>query len=399
MAEVSDSPAGASAREILRWPYGNNPEQVLLVSLENAILKSRGSRSGSIVSAEEKILREFGADVFKSVFRDSGTIADAYSSSLTLLRERPGAGLRLNLRIDPPEMAMLPWEYAFDERSKPDRYLCLKKSSPVVRQLGNAHGLSEVQINGPVRILAMIANPGGGWDWLDTEKERRQMEQILQGPALAASVEFSWTLRATRDELFDAMQKGPWHIFHFIGHGGTDSFIGADGEYHSEGFVVMDDGQGRPMNVNATELAQILSNGNVSLAVLNCCESARGNASSSVGATLVDAGVPMAIAMQFAISNISASRFSDRFYRSLADGLKVEAALTVARNYMRLESDSEWAIPVFFTSAASSSLFSAPPAHVAGIASAAVAAKPEAADAVVQMTRAQEELRRLWGAP
>lgn len=394
MAEVTHSPAGPSGREVLRWILGNQPVNILMVQLENAVLKSRGSRSGSLVTAEEQTLRDFGADVFRAVFRESGSIAVAYNTSLTLVANQRDTGLRLNLRVDPPEMAMLPWEYVFDESSKPDRYLCLRSRSPVVRRLGHAQGPGVAHIDGPVRVLAMIANPGGGWDWLDTEKERRRMEEILQDQNLAVPVHFRWAPRATPDSLFDLMQQGPWHIFHFIGHGGTDRSIGADGDFRDEGFVVMDDGLGSPVKVSATRLGEILEDGNVSLAVLNCCESAKGNASSSVGAALVDAGVPMAIAMQFAITNASAQRFSERFYKSLTEGQTVERALTAARKYIRLESDSEWAIPVFFTRADSSALFD-PPAE-GSTPPVARAALPPALQPSLRMTQAQEELRRLW---
>ena len=402
IAHVTDSPAGASKREVLRWPFGNAAERLTL--LEQAIEKSRagGPRPDTFVSPEEKILREFGADVFRTVFVESGTVAFSYRSSLDMVGKEENTGLRLNLRIEPPEMAMLPWEYVFDGTSKPDRYLCLKNTkpvSPIVRDCGEERRAPKILIDGPVRVLAMIANPGGGWPGLDTEKERRQLVEIL-GDCV------TWVPRATLDGLYEAMQQGPWHIFHFIGHGGTDQSVSAEGKVDSEGFLVMDDGFGHPFKLSASRLGEILEDGKISLAVLNCCESARGNASSSVGSALVAAAVPMAIAMQFPITNASASRFSDQFYRSLRDGQTVETALTKARRKIRVGSDAEWAIPVFFTRVDSCALFKEKAAAPAVPAAAAEPADPATAPAAPvapppspARTKAQEEMRLLWDTP
>jgi hypothetical protein len=157
------------------------------------------------------------------------------------------------------------------------------------------------------------------------------------------------------------------------------------------------------VKVSASRLADILADGDVDLAVLNCCESAQGNASSSVGAALVEQGVPMAIAMQFAITNTAASRFSEHFYKSLTKGQTVERALTVARKYIRMNSDAEWAIPVLFTRSGSFALFDAMPdapmpQEALGALSpvGAVRAVPAAAPPA-RMSLAQSKLRELWG--
>jgi CHAT domain-containing protein len=398
VAHVTDSPVGASKREVLQWPFGDAAERLTLI--EQAIDGSRkgGPRSDTFVSPEEKILREFGADVFRTVFVESGTVAFSYRSSLDMVGRQEDTGLRLNLRIEPPEMAMLPWEYVFDGTSRPDRYLCLKGTkpmSPIVRDLGEERRAPTLRIDGPVRVLAMIANPGGGWPGLDTEKERRELVEIL-GDCV------TWVPRATLDGLYEAMQQGPWHIFHFIGHGGTEQSVSAEGKVESEGFLVMDDGVGHPFKLSASRLGEILEDGKISLAVLNCCDSARGNASSSVGSALVAAAVPMAIAMQFPITNESASRFSKQFYTSLCAGQTVETALTKARKNVRARSDAEWAIPVFFTRVDSCALFKAPAPQTAASAAATPQPEPAAPPApapVSARTKAQQEMRLLWDAP
>lgn len=393
-AEVTRSPAGVSATEDLSsWPFGNEPDRMLLMELENAVLKSRNSRSGPILSPEEKILREFGADLFKCVLRDSRSVAAMYSGSVSQVKGLPDVGLRINLQVDPPEMANLPWEYVFDDQAEKS-YLCLRTKYPVVRRLGAPAQSRVTGEHTPVRVLAMLVNLSGEWSLKDAERERRSLGAIFQTPGL--QVDFCWNLRATKDSLYDLMEQGPWDIFHFIGHGGTEYKTDADNKRHSEGFVVMDDGHGKPDKVRASVLADMLESGEVKLAVFNCCEGARG--SSSVAASLVAAGIPMAIAMQFAITDASAVRFSEGFYKKLVAGHTVERALTAARKFVRGESDAEWALPVLFTQANSSTFFEE---RLGGDPSTTVASpSPEVISPSLlsddDRAHAQAELARLW---
>lgn len=395
VAQVTDSPVGESEREVLRWPFDDAEQQlrVLAKAIEDSCLA--GTRSNTFVSYEESILRQFGAAIFRSVFVDSKSVADSYRSSLDHVGRKEDTGLRVNLRIEPPEMAVLPWEYVCDGTRKQHEYLCLRSTtqvSPIVRDLGQRRAGHAVAPDGPVRVLGMIANTGGGHVGLDTERERRQLVEVL-GDSV------TWVPRATQDALFEAMQDGPWHIFHFIGHGGTNESV-VDGKVVSEGFLVMEDGRGGTVEVSANRLGEILEEGKIELAVLNCCDSARGGASSSVGAALVASTVPMSIAMQFKITDASASRFSEQFYKSLREGHTVETALTKARKKIRFGSDAEWAIPVFFTRVDSCVLFKEQDPIPAARGPAEVAPAPAAAQPLpAAVTLAQQQMRELWGNP
>lgn len=392
LAEVKESPAGPSEQEVIRWPFSRQAHEVLLLRLENAILKGRGYRSGPI-SPEEKVLREFGAGVFRAVLKESNTVAERYHASLRLVEQQPDQGMRLNLRVDSPELAMLPWEYVFDESRQSENFLCLKHSSPLVRFLSFANR-ARVGVTGPLRILGMIANPRAD---LRAEEERRCIEEALADQDIPCdAVHFRWVQGGTLDHLFHQMQKGPWHVFHFIGHGGTDHYVDSDGTPRSEGYVVMEDGLGGEVKVPASQLGITLGGENVQLAVFNCCDSARGTGFSSVGAAVVREGVPMSVAMQFAITDDSASRFSAMFYKALVGGQTVERALTVARRFVRLASNVEWGIPVLFTRAGSCVLFGS--AAVAPIQTLPrqirTAAPAEPVDR--RQHAAREMLQRLW---
>lgn len=411
MAEVKASPAGGTQRVPLTWPFGPDSSDYLRLKLENAVLKGRGYRSAGPMTSDEAMLHEFGSNVFRAVFGDTRAIAECFTSSLEAVRNDAGkAGLRIKLRLDAPELAALPWEYMFDEaQTNPNplqNYLCLRFRSPLVRFLDVKGSDAPLRVNGRLRVLGMIANPAtDAWAALDTESERHNIENALK--EANADIYFQWVAGGTPDALYRAVQRDSWHVFHFIGHGGTDYYMNGKGEQRAEGYVVMQDGMGGAVKVSASQLALSLEGGGgLRLAVLNCCESGSGSLSSA-GAALVHSGVPMAVSMQFPITNGSASRFAGMFYESLIKGEPVEKALTSARQFMRMKSNLEWAIPVLFTRSGSCVLFEVDPraepasAQAAPPGSAAVPefgrpSEPPAPPVTGARAQARDELRRLF---
>jgi hypothetical protein len=402
MAEVRNSPAGPSQRVSVKIPFGSDSSEVLLLKLENAVLKGRGLRSGPLTS-EERILQEFGIALFRAVFRDADTVANRFASSLDTVARKvvPGQadyGLRLVLHVEPPELSMLPWEYMFDPSASQDgNYLCLQNNSPLVRCLSARAEQSPMQVNGPLRILGMIANPSNNeWPALDAEIERRRIEEAFS--KIEPAIHFEWVRGGTSDDLIDIMQRGPWHIFHFIGHGGTEKYVDDDGTTRTEGFVVLQDGLGGAAKIRASDFRLALQNdGSLRLSVLNCCDSGHGSSGfSSVGATLVKSTVPLAVAMQYPISDGSAARFAGKFYSSLVLGQCVERALTTTRVYMRMQSNIEWGIPVLFTRIRSGVLFDIRSSNdeasdTPGLPTTVVVPSPR--------DKARKELRRLFNIP
>jgi hypothetical protein len=360
-AKVRNSPAGTTPTVPLWLPFlSDESAENLIERLETAIIEGRGNRAGPL-SSQEKILREFGSRVFRAVFRDNEAVANKFRSSMDIARATDNiAGLRLKLGVEPPELALLPWEYIFDESvidtGAPQSYLCLRDISPLVRFLEVNGPATTSTIKGPLRILGMISNPIiPGRERLDVEAERHEIEEAFKGTK--PKVHFEWLTGGTRDHLSNAMQDGGWHVFHFIGHGGTQSIMDESGP-KDQGYIFMEDRHCNPVQVFAEDLAFALEgNNDLRLAVLNCCDSGRGSSLSNSGAQLVRWGVPLVVAMQFAITNGSAARFASRFYRSLINGQSVERSITGARRDVHFESRVEWGIPVLFTCAETSVRF------------------------------------------
>jgi hypothetical protein len=397
VAQVQRSPIGPSDRAPLHWPFEQTHRELRL-ELENAILRGRLRNSRGAITPSEKILRDFGSTMFKSVFKEAEPIARRFNGSLDFIDTQPEKyeGLRVKLMVEPPELALLPWEYVFDETSRdPARtYLSLSSRSPLVRFLEAAAPAYQA-IAAPLNVLAMIANPGGEWETLDFDAEKRGIETAIDRVLDKDLVKLRWVNGDTAENLLDALALDEWHVFHFIGHGGTDAFVDSDGTRRTEGYVVFGDGIGGAVKVSPTQLATILQTApRLRLAVLNCCDSGRG---ASPGEALVRSGLAASVAMQFPVSNEAAVSFASRFYNALVTGQTVERSLTVGRVAMQLSNPVEFGIPVLFTRLGSNLFFDIRR-------SAPVAAPEEAGPAVPQpkeehaarRSSAQAELRRLF---
>src|SRR6266700_1154381 len=97
-------------------------------------------------------------------------------------------------------------------------YLALSGVSIVryveLRQLENS-----LEVEPPLRILGVVAAPSNLGP-LDVELERQRIHMALSGLQSRGLVELAWLQQPTVEHLQDVLHRGPWHVLHFIGHGG-----------------------------------------------------------------------------------------------------------------------------------------------------------------------------------
>jgi hypothetical protein len=343
-----DSPAG-EARGAFCLPFDDLQMENALLKLQNALLRSGGSRR-KVLSPEQKAVRDFGGALFDALICDE--VRTHFDVSLREA-ERQDKGLRLKLRILPPELIALPWEYLYDRRH--DTYLVLSSHTPVVRYLELPRPARSLSVTPPLHVLVAIANPADAVQ-LDVERERRQIDAALQPLMNRGWVKIDWLSPPTWRALQRALRREEYHIFHFVGHGDFDRL-------QEEGRLVFEDGQRRADRLPAIKLARLLADHrSLRLAILNACESAylEGNDPfASMAATLVRAGIPAVVAMQFEITDLAAIEFSQSFYESLVDNLPVDAALAETRKAIDLAVSNtvEWGTPVLYTHAPDGQIF------------------------------------------
>ena len=335
---VTHSPGGADV-----------PAQPFVVpfedrDLENFVLRLRGSKDrarGALDSPETQRAREMGSDLYEALFKDR--LATTLSTS-TERCEGSNQGLRLRLNLtDTPALLNLPWEFLYDESTK--TFLSLSYETPIVRYLAVGHRAVPLRTPLPVRVLVMVSNPDDpNYEELDVEQEKAKLKTAVRDLEDAGQL-FLDFIPATLRDLTYALDKNTYHVFHFIGHGGFD-------EASNEGALVLE-GDRRASITGGQHLGQLLADhSSLRLAVLNACEGARSannDPFAGVAQTLLQQGVPAAVAMQFEITDKAAITFSEGFYTSLTHGQPVDVAVSGARkDVYSIPNYTEWATPVLY---------------------------------------------------
>jgi hypothetical protein len=152
-----------------------------------------------------------------------------------------------------------------------------------------------------------------------------------------------------------------FHILHFIGHGDFN-------DEKSVGELYFEDDQGRSAPVAADRLATALrDHPSVRLVILNACEGARASRTdpfAGTAQTLIRAGIPAVIAMQFEVTDDAAIRLASELYWSIAIGYPIDHSLTEARKAIYLDGNElEWATPVLYLRTPDSRIFAVPQTH------------------------------------
>jgi hypothetical protein len=226
---------------------------------------------------------------------------------------------------------------------------------PLVRYLKVLAPRQPLRVAMPLRILGMVARPGDQHA-LDAKEEQQRLQAALAGLQREGLVELRWVAGQTYSDLEDALDEGPWHVFHFVGHGGYDWVA-------DEGILALADETGRTHAVGADDISRLLADHHpLRLVVLNACDTGQGSAAdafSSTAAALIRREIPAVVAMQFEITDSAAIRFAQTFYQHVAKFRPVDDSVTRARRALRLAKKDtlEWGTPVLYLRASDGRIF------------------------------------------
>ena len=307
---------------------------------------------------------------------------DLYQQSRGVVAAQ-GQRLRVLLRVDVPELAVLPWELLCDPQATGPSggFLALDPQVSLVRYLPQALRPVPPPRQGPLRVLAVFAGPRDQAP-LDLGRELRLVTaalgridpaqirlDLLAGPALLAAAGLGPALGPpTPDALRAALDAG-YEVLHYAGHG----LLRPGGD----GFLALEDAAGNTALFDAPRLALAVNGSPLRLAVLAACDTAAAAAGPApsgvpgrealvessdvppapvaaplaVAPALIGAGLGAVVAMQFRIPDASAVTFSQALYTALSRNDPIDAAVSGARKALRLEignPQADWAIPVLF---------------------------------------------------
>ncbi len=322
-----------------------------------------GGRAGRLESprVEERHLRDLGTRL-ADLALPPGPVRDLFERSLTAVQAR-GEGLRLRLRIDSLPLSHLPWEYLALPPGPGGGvmrdFLALREEVSIVRTpavVEMAHALPD---RSQARIIGLLSRAPD--DDLDLDKDRRALSNAVaafNAGRTEAAIALEWVEDpATRARLRDAIRDGA-DIFHFGGHGRFDPAT-------QEG-VLFIEGRGDADLFGSDELALLLRDAGVQLAVLGACETSRGDRRrhwSGVAQALSRQAVPAVIGNQFEIRDDLAAMLAYELYAYVLSGHSVDEALARARIALATEANLEtrdWGVPTLHMRDAAGVLFPLP---------------------------------------
>ena len=300
--------------------------------------------------------RRFGEALFDALFTDE--IRTLYGVARVQVRANgANRGLRVTLCLSgAPGLMDVPWEYLYHDHS----FLAASESTPVVRYLDLSYEPAALSVALPINLLGVVSTRPE-LDQLAVDRERENLETALAGPLAAGALTLQWLEQPTLTSLLEALESQEIHVLHFIGHGAYDPET-------QRGVIMLRDDAGATTNVDGGRLGQVVhDHASLRLVVLNACSGARSgdrDPFAGIAAALVGQRIPAVVAMQTDITDVAAVMFSTRFYRELAAGLPVDAAVTQGRLAIFADQDDgiEWGSPVVFMRVADGRIFDLPSA-------------------------------------
>jgi hypothetical protein len=346
LARVLSSPAGNESA-VLQQTITEDQLQSFLFRVGRPRRVNR--RAGPSITEETK---KFGGELTRFLFPDR--IWACFERSKFSANSR-GRGLRVQIRLtDVPELCDLPWEFLYHDDVE---FLALSAQTPVVRYLDTRQPSVPLSLQHPLRILVLISGPRD-LPRLDVDREWSKLREAVSDIEAKGLVSIQRLDTPRLSRLNRRLRTEQFHILHFIGHGDFDDDTGS-------GQLFFEDDQGRSSPVSATQVATALrDHQSLKLVILNACEGARSSRTdpfAGTAQTLIHAGLPAVIAMQFEVTDNAAIMFSSELYTSIALGDSVDRSVSEARKAIYLDGNElEWATPVLYLRSPDSRIFALP---------------------------------------
>ncbi|MGB7272750.1 MAG: CHAT domain-containing protein [Geitlerinemataceae cyanobacterium] len=298
-------------------------------------------------------LESLGQELYNALFQ--GTIRDAWIAALAIAQHRREP-LSLKLALQGSRLSSLPWEVLHDGH-RPlatgtevifSRYQRTNKRLSVADLPG-----SPAQQPQLLRILMAIAAPGDR-DRLKLHQEAEDLKRELRGKSDGSLWDIDLTIleHPDRAQVAQALEQGQYQVFHYAGH----SNPGADG-----GTIdLVNQRHGLRETLTGKELAGLLANNGIQIAVFNSCRgaytddtemSAAGGGERNLAEASVKQGIPAVLAMAERIPDEVALNLTRLFYRNLKQGNSVDLSLSRARQGLIVTYGSKqlyWALPILY---------------------------------------------------
>ena len=315
---------------------------------------------------KDQQIQKVGEALFEALFDKD--LRENFLSFYTEIVKKKKQILQVILEINEtamPEVVAYPWELMClpEKYNQGDIHFATDRKLSFFRcryQLNDEAKLS-IKINQeePLKIALVVSKPTSDPQLNNVEyqeiskylKSLDNQENNVKFLPLMDSVNFS--------QIVETLEEDTPDIFHFIGHG---QLIEKNGE--DIGQIAFVNNTGKADWKDAKMFSQLFSGHIPKIVILQACETGKQsetNAFSSVASRLMLQGIPVVIAMQYKVSNQTATSFVTEFYSQIIKGDSVEVAVQKSRFKLAIDNGYEkrdFAIPVIYMNASDGCLFS-----------------------------------------
>ncbi|MEM9808133.1 MAG: CHAT domain-containing protein [Cyanobacteria bacterium P01_D01_bin.56] len=287
------------------------------------------------------MLKVVGGKLHKAIF--SANILSLFSATKAAALTRDES-VRIRLVFDEPKYAGLPWEFLYDERT--DNFLANNIQTALSRYINIPLKKKEIKaVTLPLKVIVVISSPLDR-QRLDATGEESLIREALKNHIESGAVELDVLHEATRQNISQKLREKAYNVFHFIGHGSFEK---------DQGFIDLIDQNGNAKSLSDETFSNFfLGNRTLGLVVLNSCQGASISSNRTfvgVAPSLVRRGIPAVVAMRYSSYDTTAKLFADEFYRTLALGWPVDAAIQTTRNAISMDvglDKPDFATPVLY---------------------------------------------------
>jgi hypothetical protein len=351
------APGVPLAEQQVRWPIDqwldqsaklmNDPLMGVFEGKASRVLSRSGKNPAPNLVA---LGQQLHSGLFQGNLRDSWTCAQG-------IAQHRREVLQLRLGLKDRRLPRLPWEVLHAD----DRPLATGTDVVFSRYHTGTSLLKPTRIvpsSGPLRILMAIASPSDR-DSLQLKREVLHLQQELQNRTAnplknnlhAPEIQLTILEQPDREQLTQALEQGHYQVLHYAGHSNLGS---RGGELY-----LVSSRTGLTETLSGDDLAGLLVNNGIQMAVFNSCRGAYGDPSDlaedsperNLTEALVKRGIPAVLAMAESIPDDVALTLTRLFYRNLNQGYPVDLSLSRARAGLITAYGSHqlyWALPILY---------------------------------------------------
>jgi tetratricopeptide (TPR) repeat protein len=347
------APGVPLAEELVNWPVAD--WLTAAGHLMNDPLKS--VLQGDAIARNSVNLVALGQQLYNALFQ--GTLRDSWITAQGIAQNHQQV-LRLRLGLKDTRLARLPWEVMHfgDRPVATGAYIAFSRYQSGISGTSRLPSTNmPISLEeGGIKVLMAIASPTDQARLGLLKQEAIKLQAELhynnnEAGNYLPQIQLTLLEQPGREELTQALEQGRYHVLHYSGH----SNLGPNG---GEIYLVSSR-TGLTETLSGDDLAGLLVNNNIQMAVFNSCLGAYAPTSDPTADTgernltesLVKRGIRSVLAMSERIPDDVALTLTQLFYRNLARGYAVDLCVSRMRQGLVTAYGAHqmyWALPILY---------------------------------------------------